>query len=134
MISAGEWQRFWLQKNGLGNDRFDDDLNSIRNSWSYKVGRIITYFPRKARGLVRKFKKYVKNTIAKKSVKYDAKGLLKLQNTQPLVSVVMPLYNVSAFLKECLNSLLPVSYTHLDVYKRQSMQCEASSASEVVFK
>ena len=115
LISAGEWQRFWLQKNGLGNDRFDDDLNSIRNSWSYKVGRIITYFPRKARGLVRKFKKYVKNTIAKKSVKYDAKGLLKLQNAQPLVSVVMPLYNVSAFLKECLNSLLHQTYQNLEI-------------------
>ena len=36
------------------------------------------------------------------------------------ISVIIPVYNGEAQLNRCLDSVLrPVSYTHLDVYKRQ---------------
>ena len=38
----------------------------------------------------------------------------------PLISVVVPAYHTpEVFLREMIESLEPVSYTHLDVYKRQ---------------
>ena len=35
------------------------------------------------------------------------------------VSIVIPVYNVEEYLQYSVGSLRPVSYTHLDVYKRQ---------------
>ena len=52
LISAGEWQGFWLRKSGLVDRRVDDCLNAVLNSRSYKVGRIITWFPRKCKNAV----------------------------------------------------------------------------------
>ena len=43
-----------------------------------------------------------------------------------LVSVILPIYNVELYLKKCIKSVIrqsykTVSYTHLDVYKRQAI-------------
>ena len=36
-----------------------------------------------------------------------------IRDNMPLVSVIVPIYNVELYLKECVDSI-PVSYTHLD--------------------
>ena len=37
----------------------------------------------------------------------------------PIVSIVVPAYNGERHIRQCVESVLAVSYTHLDVYKRQ---------------
>ena len=35
----------------------------------------------------------------------------------------MPVYNAEEYLEKAVDSIITVSYTHLDVYKRQSVSC-----------
>ena len=36
-------------------------------------------------------------------------------NKQPLVSIIVPIYNVAPYLKECLNSIIKQTYPHLEI-------------------
>ncbi len=38
--------------------RLEKELNSIKNGWSFKIGRVITYIPRKVRGGIRCYKEH----------------------------------------------------------------------------
>ena len=62
-----------------------------------------------------------------------------MKSINPLISIIVPIYNAEQYLSQCLNSIInqnyndyevilindgstAVSYTHLDVYKRQVLQ------------
>ena len=38
-----------------------------------------------------------------------------MQNTQPLISVIIPIYNVEKYLERCLDSVISQDYDNLEI-------------------
>lgn len=38
-----------------------------------------------------------------------------MKNKIPLISVIVPVYNVKDYLKDCLNSIILQSYSHMEI-------------------
>ena len=43
------------------------------------------------------------------------KNIHSAHRDQPLVSVVIPMYNAAAYLRECIDSVIAQSYPHLEI-------------------
>lgn len=88
------------------------ELESVLHSVSFRAGRALTYFPRKVRdalfGMRGGFRSFV-------SMRADRKGLARLRWKKPLVSVVLPMYNVEKYLVECLDSLVGQTYPNIEI-------------------
>ena len=101
-------------------DEYKEYYNDMKNSVSFRVGRAMTYIPRKLRDVF--FGSKITN-VPRTSGAYEAKlqktdkngAKLIVKNGYPLVSIVMPLYNVSAYIKKCLDSLLKQTYDRIEI-------------------
>ena len=47
--------------------------------------------------------------------KYSFKRETKVEDVNPLVSIIIPIYNVEAYLPECLESVINQTYTNLEI-------------------
>lgn len=101
-------------------------LNAVYQSRSYKLGRALTYIPRKIRGGIRCYQEHglrytlnrIKQKIENKLSKTDTdkKSVQALKDRQELaISIIMPVYNVECYLKKCLDSLLEQTYKNFEV-------------------
>lgn len=137
-------------------------LRKVTSSWSYRVGRAITFIPRKVVGgcrcirqhglkytiklgikkiwgrcksLDRKlysnkvyqkliyiprqcvhFLKYIrKNGVASLVRAISVKQHMKFGGSEPLLSIIMPVYNVERFIGEGLDSLLNQTMKHIEI-------------------
>jgi len=89
-------------------------IHDIWNGWSWRIGRMVTYLPRKLMGIVRKLLSHVRNhvlfnSIEDNQVQYKAwaekyvsisdeervtiKQKIKQLSVKPLISIIMPVYN-----------------------------------------
>lgn len=92
------------------------DYRAITRSVSFRVGRMITFLPRKLRDLLRQDGgKNHRKVLKKKLARADKKGLAIAAETNPLVSIVMPLYNVAKYIEECLDSLFNQTYKNIEI-------------------
>lgn len=92
--------------------------NSVINSFSFRVGRLITYIPRKFRDYLRPYRenKGFNNKIERQLNKIDSNGKKFLsEKALPLVSIVMPMYNVEPFIDKCLESLKNQTYKNIEI-------------------
>lgn len=48
--------------------------------------------------------------------KYSFKRETEVEDVNPLVSIIIPIYNVEAYLPECLESVINQTYTNLEDY------------------
>jgi len=113
-----------------------NELDGVRASVSYKVGRSMTWMPRKVRGGVRCYRdhgfEYTKDLVvckAKGRFKPKTKVLgvsktpvvaSKKPNTfstpdEIKVSIVVPVFNVSKYLRECMDSLVNQTLRDIEI-------------------
>ncbi|OOB79954.1 MAG: hypothetical protein BEN18_02175 [Epulopiscium sp. Nuni2H_MBin001] len=99
--------------------RLIQEINNIYASKSFKIGRAVTYIPRKIRGGIQCYKDNGLSYTMDRML--DHLSLTKLNNiksklsssnisnctfNKPVFSIVIPVYNVENYLKQCLDSIL----------------------------
>lgn len=101
-------------------------LNAVYQSRSYKLGRALTYIPRKFRGGIRCYQEHglrytlnrIKQKIENKFPKHDIgkKQEYALKEEDSIgISIIIPVYNVEQYLRHCLDSLLGQTYKNFEV-------------------
>lgn len=86
----------------------EKEIVNIRNSSSYRVGLIVTYFPRKIKSLVRMLKN--------NGVKYTLYNIEKrIRKNKIYVSIIIPMYNAEKYLKRCLNTILEQNLKNIEI-------------------
>lgn len=92
------------------------DYRAITESVSFRVGRMITYLPRKVRDTFRQDRKIAQQKkLELRLRRADERGADIIAGAKPLVSIVMPLYNVAKYIEECLDSLLNQTYQNIEI-------------------
>lgn len=99
-------------------DKLIGDYNALLNSLSFRVGRLITFLPRKIRDFIRPYR--TENNTNKKLEnqlkKIDSLGMQMLERkVMPLVSIVIPMFNGGAYVDRCLRSLENQSYRNIEI-------------------
>lgn len=96
-------------------------------SLDYRVGNKLLVIPRKIKGVLRYVKKHGILYIAKRGLKKVSKYTknfrkvyvkLKLKaglSFKPLISIIMPVYNVEPYIKQGLDSLLNQTMKHIEI-------------------
>lgn len=80
---------------------------------SYKIGRLITYFPRKLRAFFKKTKGFYRPNISIKDCLADTKA--KSSIGRPHISVIMPVYNSERCIERAINSLTNQTMKHIEI-------------------
>ena len=83
-----------------------------KKMWNNQLYRILTGFPRKMIRVIKKIRKYgftypIRLVWVKMSMQF--------QRSNPLVSVIMPVYNVENYIKQGLDSLLQQSVKNIEI-------------------
>lgn len=86
--------------------------DDYRNSTAYRVGNIITYIPRMAVVALRGFRRH--------GLSYGLRAAWlrltqKLGGSSPLVSIIMPVYNVEEFLEQGLDTLIQQTLKRIEI-------------------
>lgn len=77
---------------------------------------MITYLPRKVRDTFRQDRKIAQQKkLELRLRRADERGADIIAGAKPLVSIVMPLYNVAKYIEECLDSLLNQTYQNIEI-------------------
>ena len=80
--------------------------------WNCKIYKMIVYLPRKVIHILRYIKK---NGMIYTIRAFVIKVYEKTGGVSPLVSVVMPVYNVEEYLEQAIESLLNQSMKHIEI-------------------
>lgn len=90
------------------NKKLKKQLSDVKKSWSYRIGKVITFIPGRIKVLVKTIKccgwKYVFSTMYR-----------KINKNKVCISIVMPVYNTEKYLEECLTSLQKQSLYNIEV-------------------
>lgn len=97
--------------------QLQQEIVNIKKSYTYRAGRIALILPRIVRKIWRSIKYFFKNgsKSAIKTKRIDKKGCKMLEKNQPLVSIILPMYNMSLYINQCLDSLLNQTYNNLQI-------------------
>lgn len=95
------------------NKKIKKNLKDIKNSRSYKMGRVITFIPRKMRTVSSILKKrgikgFIKEFLWKFAPEFYMKKFTK-------VSIIIPVYNGQKYLRDCLNSLIKQTLKDIEI-------------------
>ena len=102
-------------------DKEQKNLKNKANSLEYRVGKWILFVPRKIKGVMKSVKKNgFKYTLKEccNIVKHYRKLSIKLKrkfSKKPLVSIIMPVYNVEEYLEEGLKTLLNQTLKQIEI-------------------
>lgn len=103
-----------LQKKLTG---LKNEIISIKNSYSYKMGRIITWIPRKVRNLVKETKKKdrIHTSGVNSTTEHVRLGQYKIPaQDQPLLSIVIPACNC-ALISSTIDKLLKQKIKNIEI-------------------
>ena len=98
------------------------DLDHVHASVSFRIGRVITWLPRKVRGGVWCFRDHGAGYTARRALYHM--GLWKDEEanknrrgcmSQPKVSVIIPVYNAEKYLRECLDSVVNQTLKDIEI-------------------
>ncbi len=91
----------------------NNEYNRIQHCISYKIGRVITFIPRKVRAGFKTILKYIRHSsdIKKNIIEHRAKSLLG----KPHISIIMPVYNAENNLDRSLGSLLFQTMKNIEI-------------------
>lgn len=99
-------------------DKLMGDFNALLNSLSFRIGRFITFIPRKLRDFFRPYRtgNNTSRKLENKLNKIDNIGMQMLERKgMPLVSIVIPMFNAEAYVDKCLYSLENQSYKNIEI-------------------
>ena len=66
---------------------------------------------------------HIADTLARIAEEHQVTRIRRVTLELGEVSTVVPAYLIDVWNWNCKRTPLPVSYTHLDVYKRQNLRC-----------
>ena len=110
------------------------EINAIHDSATYRIGRFITFIPRKVRGAIRCYKEhgweytimrvfshlglediYVALHRNKKRQTFKHANSKKVNECGIIVSVIVPVYNAEKYLEACIQSILSQTLTAFEL-------------------
>lgn len=96
--------------------------NMIQPKWAQKVIEVIEKYKLKdycVEWYEREHLEYIKETARKVNLENASKNLFEIPyrsfETKPMVSVIIPVYNVELYIKQCIDSLLTQTYRNIEV-------------------
>ncbi|WP_317346809.1 glycosyltransferase family 2 protein [Blautia argi] len=96
--------------------------NAIQPQWAKKIVEVIEKYELKdycIEWYEREHLEYIKEMAGKLDLKKEPMNLSEMQyrnlGTKPMVSVIIPVYNVELYIKQCIDSLLTQTYGNIEI-------------------